>query len=271
MISLAKNLVKRIPPIQALFRERDELRARLREFEEQARADVATRCYDSDGMRLYGKNTTFLTKEPFRSAYQAGVNSGHQFAPTADIHIEWRVHIACWAARHALYLPGDFVECGVNTGIFSLAICHYVDFNATNKSFFLFDTFKGIPEEQMRPAERAERMKSNQYFPECYELAKRNFAPFPRAHLVRGMVPESLKTVAIDKVCYLSLDMNIATPEVAAMEFFWEKLVPGAVIVLDDYGFQDYCEQQKALDEFALHKGVSIATLPTGQGLLLKP
>jgi hypothetical protein len=65
--------------------------------------------------------------------------------------------------------------------------------------------------------------------------------------------------------------MNIANPEVAAMEFFWEKLVPGAVVLLDDYGFQDYCEQQQALDEFALSKGVSIATLPTGQGLLLKP
>jgi O-methyltransferase len=276
MISLAKNLVKRLPPIKALFQERDELKVRLAAVEAQLQgrsaADSPRPCYDHDGMRLSGKNTAFLSEDAFLRAYQAGVNTGHKFGPTPEIHIEWRVHIACWAARHALHLPGDFVECGVNTGIFSLAVCHYVDLNATGKSFFLFDTYNGIPEEQMLPTERTDRTRHNEeFYPECYELARRNFAPFPRAHLVRGMVPDSLTTVDIDKVCYLSLDMNIAVPEVAAMEFFWEKLVPGAVVVLDDYGFQDYCEQQKALDEFALRKGVSIATLPTGQGLLLKP
>jgi hypothetical protein len=30
-------------------------------------------------------------------------------------------------------------------------------------------------------------------------------------------------------------------------------------------------KQKKALDAFAARKGVAIATLPTGQGLLLKP
>jgi O-methyltransferase len=39
---------------------------------------------------------------------------------------------------------GDFVECGVNTGIFSLAVCEYVDFNRLDKSLWLFDTYKGF-------------------------------------------------------------------------------------------------------------------------------
>jgi hypothetical protein len=32
---------------------------------------------------------------------------------------------------------------------------------------------------------------SKQFFPECYEIARKNFEPFPRAKLVRGKVPDT--------------------------------------------------------------------------------
>jgi hypothetical protein len=231
--------------------------------------------YDHDGMKVFGKNVSSLRDPAFLAAYRAGMDSGHKiFRPrgsTTDIHIEWRAHICCWAAWHAKHLPGDFVECGVNTGIMSLAICNFIDFNATGKSFYLFDTFAGIPEHQMLPTEKQDRViESQNFYEECFDLAKRNFAPFPRAVLVRGMVPDTLATVSIDQVCYLHIDLNIAYPEVAAIEHFWDKLVRGAAVVLDDYGFLAYKEQKRTMDEFAARKGVKIATLPTGQGLLIK-
>jgi O-methyltransferase len=98
---------------------------------------------------------------------------------------------------------------------------------------------------------------------ECYELALRNFAPFPKAKLIGGKVP-------IDRVSCLHLDMNIAAPEVAAMEFFWDKLVPGAIVLLDDYGWVHHEQQFRATNGFAAKHNVAIATLPTGQGLLLR-
>lgn len=242
---------------------------------ERLDARLTQPCYAHDGMRLYGKSTEFLQDERFLRAYQAGMDSGHKIGRPRgskdDIHIEWRVQIACWAACHALHLPGDLVECGVNTGILSLAICNFIDFNATGKSFYLFDTFNGIPEDQMLDTERPLRIADNRdMYEEIYETAQRNFQPFPRAHLVRGKVPETLNDVAIETVSYLSLDMNIAAPELAAIEFFWDKLAAGAVVLLDDYGWSGYGEQKKAMDAFASRKGVAIATLPTGQGLLIK-
>jgi hypothetical protein len=59
-------------------------------------------------------------------------------------------------------------------------------------------------------------------------VPKKAFAPFPRAILVRGRIPETLQSVTIDRVAYLSSDMNIALSERAAIEFFWPKLSPGA-------------------------------------------
>jgi hypothetical protein len=232
--------------------------------------------YHADSLAVWNKDTTFLQEPAFVKAYQAGMNSGHKInrekGSTADIHIEWRVHVICWAAWHAKHLEGSFVECGVNTGIYSLAACHFIDLNATGKDFYLFDTFKGIPEEQMTEQEREVQVAHNrERYEECYELARQNFSAFPRARLIRGTIPESLSSVCIERVCYLSIDMNIVKPEIAAMRHFWDKLVRGAVVVLDDYGWTEHALQKQAMDAFAEEKGVRILHLPTGQGLILKP
>src|SRR5262249_37785130 len=107
--------------------------------------------------------------------------------------------------------------------------------------------------------------------PECYEMVSRNFAPFPRAVLVQGKVPDTLSSVAIDKVAYLSIDMNIAYPERKAIEHFWPKLSSGACVVLDDYGWRGYEAQRDTMDDFGRAVGVEILMLPTGQGLVIKP
>jgi hypothetical protein len=232
--------------------------------------------YDADHLTVYEKSVDFLFDPRFQAAYRRGMDSGHHIARERgsqdDLHIEWRVHVILWAATQAARLPGDFVECGVNTGMYSLAICEYLDFNRLDKSFWLFDTFSGIPEDQISERERElGRLEENAaWFSECLEIARANFAPYPRARLVRGKVPDALASAPIERVAYLSLDMNVAEPELAALEFFWEKLVPGAPVVLDDYGWLGFRPQKEAMDGFALQHGVEILTLPTGQGLLIR-
>jgi O-methyltransferase len=152
-------------------------------------------------------------------------------------------------------------------------LCEFLDFNRTGKSFYLFDTFSGLPLEQITPEERQlGRIEENaEHYGECYEIAKRNFAPFTSAKLVRGKVPDTLASAGVSKVCYLSIDMNIVEPEIAALEYFWDKLSPGAPVILDDYGWSVYAPQKEAMDRFAAEKNVSILNLPTGQGLMLRP
>ena len=233
--------------------------------------------HDADALTVWEKDTAFRRDPRFIHAYQTGMQSGHKIVRPKgsrdDLHIEWRVLVCCWAAWHARQLPGDFVECGTNTGMMSLAVCHYIDFNATGKAFYLFDTFRGIPEEQISAEERAlgRSAENEAWYEECYELTRSNFRPFSRAHLVRGRVPDTLPEAPVDRVCYLSLDMNVVEPERAAIEFFWPKLVPGAPVILDDYGWLGYWPQKRAMDEFAASRDAMILPLPTGQGLLLKP
>jgi hypothetical protein len=222
-----------------------------------------------DPLALSHQSLEFLADPRFSKARAAAMASGHSWGEGHGL--DWRIATCCWAGAHASRLAGDFVECGVHTGMFSLAVCTYTAFEQTDKRFWLFDTFSGVPEEQFLPAERA---RSDDYAAvyavDTFEVARENFAAFPNVELVRGTVPASLGSVEIDQVAYLSIDMNIAFPELAALEHFWPKLVPGGVVVFDDYGWKRHAEQKRALDRAARERGVEIFSLPTGQGLLLK-
>jgi O-methyltransferase len=267
---MLNKLIKKLnfKKIQELELENESLLAKLRKHQEWGEAS-----YHADFLKAYGRNMAWLDDPKFRIAYSKGMDSGHKIARTKgsrdDIHIEWRVHIAIWAAHHALRINGDLVECGVNTGILSLAICNYVDMQ--DKKMYLFDTYEGIPTSQMNESEKVARSYENQnYYEPCFEVVQRNFAAFPNVKLIKGIVPESLKSVNIECISYLHIDMNIVYPEIEAIKFFWDKISLGGVILLDDYGWAHYSDQQKAMDEFAESKGVKIACLPTGQGLLIK-
>jgi hypothetical protein len=220
--------------------------------------------YDSDGLTVFQKHAPFLDDPRFRSAYRSAIER------EPHLRIEWRVAVTCWAARHGSRLPGDFVECGVNNGMHSRAICEYLDFNAIDKCFYLFDTFCGIPDEQRSPRERSYGHSHAGYYEECFEQTKKTFEQFPRVALIRGKVPDTLSSVNIDRVAYLSIDMNITYPERKAIEHFWPKLSTGAIVVLDDYGWFGYEEQRDSMDEFARGIGTEVLSLPTGQGLLIK-
>jgi hypothetical protein len=228
--------------------------------------------YSGSGLRTFGKTAGFLTDPRFERAYARGWNSGHEKPRHIDDN-RWIVHVALWAATQAARLPGDFVECGVDTGMLSLAICDWLDFNSRDKDFWLFDTFNGIPNEQMSDAERdgIGGWHNRERYTECFAQASANFAPWPRCRLIRGAVPQTLAAFPENRrVAYLSIDMNIVVPEIAAIEFFWERLVPGAVVLLDDYGWSTHTAQKEAFDVFARARGAMILTVPTGQGIIIR-
>lgn len=226
--------------------------------------------YAADGL-FTTHNAAFLADPRFVESYQLGAASGHRICAPEDLHIEWRVYVCCWAAQHALKLGGDFVECGVSTGIVSRAVAHYTDFGRRAATFWLVDTFAGIPLEQANDTERllAESKNARHYF-DSYADVCQHFQRYGNVRVIKGRVPEALSEVRADRISYLHIDMNIAEPEIAAMDVLWDRLTPGGVVVLDDYGSLAHKDQKVAHDAFAASRGVAVLTLPTGQGLLLK-
>jgi hypothetical protein len=96
----------------------------------------------------------------------------------------------------------------------------------------------------------------------------RTFADYPGARIIRGTVPETLPQVGASAVAYLSIDMNCVGPEIAAFRHFWPLLSPGALVLLDDYGWAGHEPQRDAFDALSRELGFQILSLPTGQALV---
>lgn len=227
--------------------------------------------YHEDGL-LTIHNDSFRRDPEFRRAYARGLKASHGIDPG----FEWRVQVALWAAGVALRVPGDFVECGVNAGFMSSAILERWHWNATGRRFFLIDTFAGPVLEQFsagevdrgRRAIAEQAVESGAYVTDLNRI-RANYREWPGAVIVPGAVPAVLPAVEAETVAFLHLDMNCAYPERAALEYFWPKMAPGGVVLLDDYAYFGHEEQAEAIGQAAAGLGAGVLSLPTGQGLII--
>jgi Macrocin-O-methyltransferase (TylF) len=233
--------------------------------------DDSEKVYDQDGLRSVHDHS-FMNDPSFRKAYNRGVQAA------AEYGWHWRVHIGLWAAKSASMLNGDFVECGVNRGFLASAIMEYVNWDSLGKQFYLLDTFNGVDERYLSAedlkfgaTDKNRRNLESEFYVQGAESVRENFSQWKNVQIIQGAVPETLGQVTASEIAFLHLDMNCAFPEIAALECFWDRLVPGAFILLDDYAYTGYGVQKAAMDKVAVARGLSIASLPTGQGLLMKP
>jgi hypothetical protein len=186
--------------------------------------------FNTRSREYYARDSLFTTNNDnfcgdpiFQAAYARGVKA----SGGVDPQMEWRLHVALWAARTAVRLPGVFVECGVNAGFVSSAIMQRLNWSNVEKRFYLIDTFNGPVLSQysaeesdcgrLRVAEDA--MACGAYVTDL-ERVRANCSEWPNVEIVQGVVPEVLPALGIETVAFLHLDMNCAYPERAALEHF---------------------------------------------------
>lgn len=220
------------------------------------------RYFAMDMLVTMGRNMGFLEDASFMQACKEEAQSEQ------DRSLLWRLHVLCWCAMNALKLDGDFVECGVYRGFCTAVAAKYLDFASLPRQWHLYDTFSGIPADQLDPGQRNPESFQD---PTLYDSVVRRFAAYPNVFVHRGRVPEVLRDGAPQRIAFLHLDMNSAAAEVGALEILYERLAPGACVLLDDYGWYPYRAQKAAEDPFFEARGCRVLELPTGQGLVVKP
>jgi O-methyltransferase len=225
----------------------------------------------ADGIEVVGRNLEFLRNPQFKKAWETTKKNNLEAWRGNVPDIRWRAHIAVWAARQSLHVEGDFVECGVYAGLLSGTICSALKFASVKKRFFLFDTFVGIPDSES-PHVNSDRIKEiNSYYIDVRKRVRQNFSKYPNVKIVEGILPGTLRETRLSKISYLSVDLNTAKTERQVIEFLWPKIMAGGIVLIDDYGWSACSEQYGMWNSFADKQGLTIACLPTGQGLLIKP
>lgn len=127
----------------------------------------------------------------------------------------------------------------MNYGFLSSAIMTSLSWDSRGKMFYLLDTFAGLDERYVSKEElqagilktNAEYLQSGVYV-RSVEAARRNFSEWQNVRIIQGAIPETLTQVSSGQVAFLHIDTNCAPPEVAAAEFFWDKLVAGPLSYL---------------------------------------
>jgi len=189
--------------------------------------------------------------------------------------IAWRLNTLCWAARRALRSGGDFVECGVYRGDMSWFVAQVIGAEKI-PHFYLYDSFSGLSPAYSSSADFADSPGfldfANEIFRAegLYEGVRDRFAGYRNFTVTKGFLPEALDQACPQLIGYLHLDLNSVRAELAVLERLFDRVVPGGVIVFDDYGWWQYRNQRPITDSFVAARGYEILELPTGQGLLVK-
>lgn len=152
-----------------------------------------------------------------------------------------------------------------------------LNWNTLDRHFYLLDTFSGLDpalvtdqERQDGIIEKNQKMIDDGSYVTSVDSVRENFSEFHNVKIIVGSVPHTLGQIDTDRIAFLHIDMNCAPPEVAAVEALWPRLTCGAVVLLDDYAYSGYQPQKEAMDALAAKIGMNIASLPTGQGLIIK-
>ncbi|MBT9471760.1 MAG: class I SAM-dependent methyltransferase [Pseudomonadota bacterium] len=212
--------------------------------------------FTGDNLITFDKNLSFLADEKFMASYDAHA------ATKIEKGIIWRTAVLAWAAKNALRLPGDFVECACYKGTSARIVCDYLGFAQLDRTYYLYDLFDHDPAmPHHRMTEHGEGL---------FETVKARFEEFPNVVVTRGAAPASFAKASPGAISFLHVDMNNAPAEAAVIEALFDRIVPGAAIILDDYGWRYYRAQKQAHDAWFAARGYSILELPTGQGLVIK-
>ncbi len=208
-----------------------------------------------DDMMVWYRNLGFLEDIDFIRAM-----GPHAQDPILLARV-WRIYTLCWAARNCLGVEGDFVDLGCYDGKTVEVMERFCDFRKVpGKTWWLYDIFDNPPQEA----------KKSGHGPQLFDQVRGYFEPLGNFRVVKGAVPLSFEQGLPEKIAFAQIDLNAAEPELAVLPMVVERLVPGGMIVFDDFGFKRYRLSHIGEREFFRARGELVWESPTGQGLYVK-
>lgn len=169
--------------------------------------------------------------------------------------------------RFARRVPGALAECGCYEG----ASAYFMAKERPEVSVHLFDSFEGLsePNELDRTGSGEIRMWLEGDLKTSEHKTRMNLREFSNVVIHRGWIPSVLQEAEDERFCFLHIDVDIYQPTLDSLRFFYPRMNPGGVIVLDDYGFVTCPGAFRAVAEFMIDKPECVIHSPTGQGIII--
>ena len=153
-----------------------------------------------------------------------------------------RLKTIAMLARSVEHLEGEMAEVGTYKGG-SAAV---ISAAAPNKNLHVFDTFRGIPEDDEFGHHKAGEFAAD------FE-GVRKYLELCNVVYHAGKFPTTTRTLAADqKFSFVHLDGDTYQTTRAGLEYFLPRMVSGGVVVLDDYGWAACPGVRRACEEMSI-------------------
>ena len=170
-------------------------------------------------------------------------------------------------------IPGAMVECGVWRGGSMMAVAHTLkSIRAHDRELYLFDTYEGMPsptdadidfkgESASQEFRRTQTgADSSEWCSASIDDVKRNLLgtgyDADKLVFVKGKVEDTIPGAAPGLISLLRLDTDWYESTRHELVHLYPRLVPGGVLVLDDYGY--WQGGRKAVDEYFSQNGITV-------------
>ncbi len=182
-------------------------------------------------------------------------------------------------AHYELYrmitgLPGHVLELGVFKGCSLLRFATFREMleSPRSRKIIGFDAFGAFPEpDAADPCAEADRAfaanwerAAGQGIPVAELRAALSHKGIGNVKLVAGDIrrtlPEWVTANPAARVALLHIDTDVREPAALGLELLYDRVVPGGIVVLDDYGTE--CGGTAAAEEFFSGRGVRLRKLP---------
>lgn len=156
------------------------------------------------------------------------------------------------------HLDGDIVECGVSIGHGTLLFLLLSEYVGVERTYVGFDSFEGFPEAAVQdgitpitegfyasPPETVLRVLRDGRIPE--QVIKN------QVRLVKGYFDKTLPNYD-GRIALLHLDGDLYESYKISLENLYDKVVPGGIIMFDEYRDERWPGATQAIDEFFANK-----------------
>ncbi len=151
-------------------------------------------------------------------------------------------------------IPGDIAELGVFRGEFAALISRAFP----ERTFHLFDTFEGFPENDaaLEREKFRSRVRAGDFSDTAQEQAAQRL-PFPeRAVFHKGYFPDTFAGCEACTFAFVSVDADLYAPTAAALPLFYDRLAPGGVLLIHDVNSTQFAGAGTAVREFCRERGI---------------
>ena len=144
---------------------------------------------------------------------------------------------------------------------------------ATHKKVIGFDTFAGFPELAAEDGQSDSTVQklpgglsAESFLSEFSALLVLHNSdavlPTERGKIVQGDIcktlPEWLEQNPEARFCLVNMDVDIYEPTTVILEGCWDRIVPGGVLILDEYATSKWPGETRAWDDFAKRRGLDV-------------